>query len=247
MSVDDGPGIRTTVFVKGCPLRCRWCHNPECIDRQETEEFLQHFQKSFIFDGNTEAFCDLILKDSDFFEKSGGGITFSGGEPLLYADTIAGLLQEIKRRGYSTAIDTCGCVPWTQFEKVLPYADLFLYDLKAESAEVHKELTGVENSLIWENFGRLLSENKKVWVRIPSIGNANDREFTGIAERIPASGQIERVEFLPYHKYGISKYQKLGIPYQGNDFTEPDDESINAAAEILKGKGISCYRSGGQI
>ena len=241
MSLDDGPGIRTTVFVKGCPLRCKLCHNPECIQKETSEAFLQNFPKSFEYDGDTGAFCDLILKDSDFFGKSGGGITFSGGEPLLYADIIAGLLQEIKRRGHSTAIDTCGMVSWTQFEKVLPYTDLVLFDLKAASPEVHKELTGLENSVIWENFFRLLSEDIRIWIRIPSVGNANDGEFVQIAERIPACSKIERVEFLPYHKYGISKYQKLGICYEGNDFTEPDAEKIQTAADLLGQKQILCF------
>ena len=244
MSLDDGPGIRTTVFVKGCPLRCKWCHNPECIDVSESEAFLQNFPDSFEFDGNTEAFCDLILKDSDFFEKSGGGITFSGGEPLLYADIIAGLLKEVKKRGYSTAVDTCGAVMWTQFEKVLPYTDLFLFDLKAGSPKVHKALTGMENGLIWDNFFRLLSEDVRIWIRIPSIGNANDSELNRIAERIPSSSKIGRVEFLPYHKYGISKYQKLGIRYEGETFAEPADETVEAAAGILSGKQIpSCHFS----
>lgn len=247
MSMDDGPGIRTTVFVKGCPLRCRWCHNPECMQVQESEAFLKNYPKSFVFDGDTEAFCDLITRDRDFFEKSGGGITFSGGEPLLYADIISGLLKELKCRGVSTAVDTCGYVPWAQFEKVLPYIGLFLYDLKADTPQLHRELTGVENGLIFENLSRLLAAGARVWIRIPSIGNANDRELAGIAERIPEGGGLERVEFLPYHKYGISKYPALNMQYTGDHFAEPDEGYLRAAYEILMKKRIVCYKSGSLI
>ena len=244
MSLDDRPGIRTTVFVKGCPLRCRWCHNPECMDVRESRAFLQSFPKSFVYDGNAGAFCDLITRDGDFFRKSGGGVTFSGGEPLLHADTIAALLKELKHRGYSTAVDTCGHAAWTQFEKVLPYTDLFLFDLKARLSETHRQLTGEGNGLILGNLSALLAENVRIWIRIPSVGNANDGELAGIAEMVPAGANIERAEFLPYHRYGISKYQKLGLAYTGDGFAEPADEVILAAAGILKKKHIPCFIRG---
>ena len=244
MSLDDGPGIRTTVFVKGCPLRCRWCHNPECISLQESPEFLQSFPDSFVFDGNVEAFCDLICRDMDFFRKSGGGITFSGGEPLMHADIIAECMANVKGRGCHTALDTCGLADWRAFEKVLDLTDLVLFDLKAASSRLHQRLTGADNALIWENFFRLLEAGQKVWVRIPSIGHANDGELEQIAEKIPASEHIERVEFLPYHRYGIAKYAKLNLGYTGDDFTEPKEEYLQAAVKILRQKGLACYRSG---
>ena len=164
MSLDDGPGIRTTVFAKGCPLRCRWCHNPECISLQESPEFLQSFPDSFVFDGNVEAFCDLICRDMDFFRKSGGGITFSGGEPLMHADIIAECMANVKGRGCHTALDTCGLADWRAFEKVLDLTDLVLFDpgTVAEQCtytEPLKQNIGIEKVFV---NGKLALEGGKV-------------------------------------------------------------------------------------
>ena len=123
----------------------------------------------------------------------------------------------------------------------------YRFDLKACSPRLHESLTGVRNDLIWDNLFRLQEKDTRVWIRIPSIGNANGGELAGIAERIPPGGRIGRVEFLPYHKYGISKYQKLNISYEGDGFAEPDDVILYKACEILKRKQIPCYKNGSQL
>lgn len=250
MSLDDGPGIRTTVFVKGCPLRCLWCHNPECMDREWTVRFQEHFHKAFSYQDEAEELCGRLQRDRVLYRATGGGVTISGGEPLLYPEAVSRIGDILKREGISLAVDTCGFVPWENIEAVLPVTDLFLYDLKTAGEERHREMTGKSNGLIWENFYRLLEAveeaegDKKLYIRIPVIGGANEDELTKIAGRIPADPHIDRVEFLPYHRYGIAKYAKLGKPYRGEAFWTPARECFQETVGLLLEKGIKCYVQG---
>lgn len=244
MSLDDGPGIRTTVFVKGCPLHCLWCHNPECVDREGTVQFHGYFKKAFLYQDEAEELCKRLQRDRPLYEATGGGVTISGGEPLLYPEAVSRIGTILKREGISLAVDTCGFVPWQNFEQVLPVTELVLYDLKAAGEQRHRELTGKSNVLIWENFHRLLEEGTELLIRIPVIGGANENELMELVGKIPARANIKAVEFLPYHRYGVGKYEKLGKVYRGAAFWTPTKEYFREVVGLLEDKGIRCFIQG---
>ncbi len=239
-SVHDGPGIRTTVFMKGCPLRCMWCHNPEgLLAHQE----LQFFKEKCIGCGRCGARTSLsdadkcptralkvagrwisadevhaeIMKDRVFYQ-SDGGVTFSGGECLLQADFVCEVLARTKEQGLSTAIDTSGCVPWEAIEKTLDVCDLYLYDVKCITEDTHEAFTGRKNRLILENLVRLSKCEKTIRIRIPVIPGFNDNipEMKKIASFLLPLSNIRSVTFMPYHTLGASKYKTLGMenPYK---------------------------------
>ena len=234
-SVHDGPGIRTTVFMKGCSLRCGWCHNPEGL-RMETQ--VQFFQEHCIGCGRCGGVRELenvckcptgalkqvgqkvtpawlleeALADLDFY-GSDGGVTFSGGECLLQADFVAHMLKMLKDRGVTTAVDTCGNVPWENIEKALPYCDTWLYDVKCADPETHRRFTGCDNRRILENLEKLGKTDANIWIRVPVIPDCNDDldEMERIAGIAAATPGVSRVTLMPYHTLGKSKYATLGL------------------------------------
>lgn len=245
----DGPGIRTTVFFKGCNLSCRWCHNPE--GQSASQEVLRYPDKCTgcgsckgqeLFDcpNGAKVICGKyytvdevlqeVLKDKLFYDTSGGGVTFSGGECMLQADFLKEILKACKKYGIHTAVDTAGHVPFGAFEKVLPYTDLFLYDVKLLDGEKHKKYTGADNRLILENLGRLIALGARIWVRIPVIGGVNDteEEITAIRKLLQDLGGVEQVELLPYHGLGEHKYAALG---QNVEFFSVPDKKTMALLE----------------
>ena len=201
----DGPGIRTTVFFKGCNLKCKWCHNPEsqsckkqmlfykdkCSGCGKCKTVCQYSLKNCDFCGKCALFCPNeareicgkeytieevfaeIIKDKDFYLSSGGGVTFSGGECMLQIDFLREILQKCKENGIHTAVDTAGSVPWEYFERILPYTDLYLYDVKCISEELHKDGTGAANTLILKNLKKLSKTEKEIIVRAPVIPEFN--------------------------------------------------------------------------
>ena len=232
---DDGPGIRTTVFLKGCNLRCAWCHNPEgqsaerewmqepdrCVGCgrcaevtvEDTEFVCFHGAKTLCGKNYTaDEILREVQKDALFYRNSGGGVTFSGGECMLQADFLEEILKKCKENGIHTAIETAGHVPYSAFERILPYVDLILYDVKCLDAETHKRYIGVGNELILQNLQKLLSLGKAIWVRIPIIPGVNDTEdeMRNIRRFLEACGMPERVELLPYHAFGEHKYAAVG-------------------------------------
>ena len=257
----DGPGIRTTVFFKGCNLRCKWCHNPEsqsiqkqmmyykdkCIGCGKCAEVCPNQLKKCDFCGKCEIYCPAdarkvcgkeysvdeifreIAKDKMFYENSGGGATFSGGECMLQIDFLCEILRKCKENGVHTAVDTAGHVPWECFEKILPYTDMFLYDIKAYSKDLHKQGTGVSNKLILENLLRL-SGKCDIIVRIPVIGgfNGDKAELRQIAEFLKKIKCIKK-ELLPYHSMGEHKYDALGMEHK--NYSVPDMEEIKEIFE----------------
>ena len=245
----DGPGIRTTVFFKGCNLRCKWCHNPESQSFEKEILFykskctgcgrckeLTVDDENFICFNDAKEICgkeytvdeilDDVIKDKAFYETSGGGVTFSGGECMLQIDFLAEILKKCKEAGIHTAVDTAGNVPFEYFEKIMPYTDLFLYDIKSINDEIHKEYTGATNTLILENLSKLLKSDVSVWVRIPIIPGVNDteEEMKNIRSFLELNGYPENIELLPYHKMGEHKYSALGKTY--NTFDVPNKEKI---------------------
>lgn len=282
-SVHDGPGIRTTVFFKGCPLSCWWCHNPESqIKEHEIMFFYEKCTgcgvckkrcprdavriiegKSFIEEekcilcGKCMDFCpnnakelvgkDLtkeeilkeIIKDEIFYEESGGGVTFSGGEPMLYADFLDDILTQCKVRGIHTAIDTSGYVSWNSFEKLKDKVDLFLYDIKLMDSEKHKKYTGVDNKIILDNLKNLSDTGNNLVIRMPIICGVNDDEdnIDKSIEFIKKLNVIE-VNLLPYHKIGMDKYKKLKMEYKLSGNEKPSEDKMAEIVKKFKDAGI---------
>jgi pyruvate formate lyase activating enzyme len=280
-SLHDGPGIRTTVFLKGCPLACPWCHNPESI-RRESEIILREercIQCGECVDActhgavirddgrvNTDrALCvrcgecvphcyagarevagkemttgsvlDEVVRDRVFFDESGGGVTFSGGEPLLQHEFLASLLQASRQREIHTVVDTTGCASPVILERIAPLVDLFLYDLKLMDDAKHREYTGVSNILLLENMRRLVQWGKQVIVRIPLIPGINDdpRNIRASGEWLASLPAIREIHLLPYHAAGSEKYVRLGKPYALGALRSPDGSATDRiAAEFQK-------------
>lgn len=193
-----------------------------------------------------EQVLNEVMKDKVFYQQTGGGVTVSGGEPLMQADFTAELLRMVKSEGVGTAIETAGNVPWTNFEKVLPHTDLFLYDVKFNSSELHKEWTGSDNRLIQENLRKLTMLDKEIIVRIPLVPDVNDgREFRDIVDHVDKLN-IKEIHILPFHQLGSSKYDQMGIEYAMKDHREDNDEMVAECERyaIEKGFRVSVGGSG---
>ena len=212
-AIHDGPGIRTTIFLKGCPLRCWWCHNPESIKKipvngnGNCEEKSSSITKKY----SIEEVLKIIKKDIVFYDESNGGATFSGGEPLIQIDFLETMLNACKKNYISTVIDTCGYVPVESFQRVYQNTDLFLYDLKLFDDELHKKYTGVSNQLIKENLEFLNSVDANVIIRIPLIPDITDTEenLNSISNYLLQFNNISRIDLLPYNKLAEDKYRRL--------------------------------------
>lgn len=252
----DGPGIRTTVFFKGCNLKCKWCHNPEsqsskpqimfykekctkcgrCKDITEKDTEFVCFNDAKQICGKeytVEEIFNIIQKDKLFYEISNGGVTFSGGECMLQIDFLCEILKKCKDAGIHTAIDTAGFIPWGSFERILPHTDLFLYDIKAFNNNVHKEFVGVSNELILNNLRKLLERKANVSIKIPVIPTVNDsiEEMKSIRCFL-APYKPHVVELLPYHKMGEHKYNALGINM--SSFNIPSKEKMEELNAIFQ-------------
>ncbi len=259
----DGPGIRTTVFFKGCNLHCAWCHNPEsqdfkpqmmfyknkCTGCGKCKEKCPNMLEKCNLCGRCTLFCPQeareicgkeytvhevlreIIQDKPFYDNSNGGVTFSGGECMLQIDFLAEILKACKENGIHTAIDTAGNVPYEHFEKIIPYTDTFLYDIKCISEDLHKKFTGVSNAKIISNLKKLSKSFKgKIVVRIPLIGGFNDEdsEIFKINDFL-SQINISNVEVLPYHKMGLHKYEALNM--QSAEFYTPNKTELNKPKE----------------
>jgi len=253
-AVHDGPGIRTTVFMKGCPLSCQWCHNPESISSVicTVQKSVRIGQKIFTEDetvgreiGIEELMWELN-KEQIFMEESGGGVTFSGGEPLLQPNFLIDALSACQKANMHTTVDTCGFASWKTLEKVARFTDLFLYDLKLINSDLHKTYTGVHNTVILENLSRLLEMGKKVRIRIPLIPSITFTE-NNISETISflckLQYPIDGVDLLPYHNTATHKYERFGIenslkdlkPVSKSELTELKKQFEKAGFEVKIG------------
>ena len=221
-AVHDGPGIRTTVFLKGCPLSCSWCHNPESMSSAicTVPKTVRIGDKTFTEDETVgremtvEDVMKELRKEQIFMEESGGGVTFSGGEPLLQHRFLSEMLVACRAEGMHTAVDTCGFAKWEVLEKIAENTDLFLYDLKLLDDDMHKAHTGVSNKMILENLPRLLAMNKKVRIRIPMIPGITFTEENINQTLVYLSNlkfPVEGVDLLPYHNTAAHKYERFGI------------------------------------
>ena len=280
-AIHDGPGIRTTVFLKGCPLSCWWCHNPEamnpepelvlfedkCIGCGECFQACKHqghevqpdgsriyhreicelcgacvevcYAEALVMEGRQVTVEEVMVelrKDIPFYQNSSGGITLSGGEPLYQHEFALAVLEQCKAEELHTALDTSGQAPWKIFEKVLPHVDLVLFDLKHIDGASHKDLTGASNRLILENLEKIGEYGVPIEIRMPIIPGINDdREDIERAARflLDIKG-IGRVELLPYHRLGESKYARLEMDYKLRELEPPGKERMNEIADWMR-------------
>jgi pyruvate formate lyase activating enzyme len=221
-AVHDGPGIRVTAFLKGCPLACKWCHNPESIDPAIViaPKTIRIGNKTFIenecvgYEITPENLMHEFRKEQIFMDESGGGVTFSGGEPLMQALFLSEMLTLCKKENMHTAVDTSGFASWNTIETIHSLTDLFLFDLKIMDDGMHKKYTGVSNKLILENLTRLLKKEKSIRIRIPVIP---DITFTTenikqtLAFLVNQPFPVEGIDLLPYHNSAAHKYKRFRI------------------------------------
>jgi pyruvate formate lyase activating enzyme len=254
-AVHDGPGIRTTVFMKGCPLRCWWCHNPES---QAMEPFTIDMErkvngksvmgkKTYGEKMETADLMDIILRDQHFYEESGGGVTFSGGEPMRQLDELAELLVASKGNGLHTCIDTSGFAKVDQFERILPSTDLFLYDLKHMDPELHRKYTGVDNRLIFTNADYLLENGAHLIFRIPVIPGVNTspkevNRFLGFIEE--RADYLKELHLLPYHRIAENKYFRLRMKQEHPEVKEPEALFMEHLKETFEKSGLEVIIGG---
>lgn len=276
-SVFDGPGVRTAVFLKGCNLRCRWCHNPEsyelrpqlafdrqkcigcgnCIQNCPGHCLLPDSDRGLLYHGKdclgcgkcakncyaraitrigyemtAEELLGDLLEDMPYYQESGGGVTFSGGECMLQVDFLEEILRQLKEKGIHTAVDTAGNVPFESFERIMPHTDLFLYDMKAYHEDVHRELTGVSNWRIKENLLLLARAGKQVKIRIPVIEELNVGELPFIKEFLWENGICD-VELLAYHRMGVGKAELLLEPFTQEAFREVEPDKLKEYQRIF--------------
>ena len=284
-AVHDGPGIRTTIFMKGCPLRCKWCHNPESLDPKPQIVFFENkcigcgrcfeacktgalrlekgdvrvyerdkcaicgdcaeacYAEAQVKEGRAitvEEAVEEIEKDRPFYENSGGGMTVSGGEPMLQYEFVLALLRECKRRGLHTALDTCAHCPWAQLKSLIPFLDLILLDMKEMDLERHRQFTDVGNRVILDNARRLAGEPVRLMIRIPVIPDFNDtvENMSAAAQFFKDFPNIDYVELLPYHRLGESKYERLELTYEAKGTDPPEKKHLEELMEPFREAGL---------
>lgn len=282
--MNDGPGIRTTVFLKGCPLACAWCHNPES---QSASPDLLHFDALCIRCGACAAICptgcidvgaqgwridrtrctlcgacveacptralvlegrtisddellERLLVDREFYRESGGGVTFSGGEPLLQAADLSLVLPRLKAEGIHVAVETAGCVEFKAFERILSDVDLLLFDVKAMDPSAHRNATGEGNPRILENLERLAGKGKDIVVRVPVIPGFNDtaRILGAIADHVAGLG-LPRLDLLPFHPLASGKYAAMGRRDRMAGVPAPGQARMEELLRTLSRPGLS--------
>ena len=254
-AVHDGPGIRTTVFLKGCPLRCAWCHNPESQAMEPVSVDITRKVNGTSVPGKkiygermeVDQLMEKVLRDVHFYEESMGGVTFSGGEPLMQADGLVQLLEASKSHGLHTCIDTSGYANWEQFERILPFTDLFLYDLKNMDPELHLKYTGVDNGPILSNADKLLEQGARVIFRIPVIPGINTKtsEVEGMIAFLKERAEMmTEVHLLPYHRIAGNKYRRLHMKEHFADVVEPDQQMMHQLKEEFKRTGLEVIIGG---
>lgn len=239
-TVHDGPGIRLTVFFQGCPLACWWCHNPECIrdfhshDHSGSEEFTE------------KKLLKEIKKELVFMDESGGGVTFSGGEPLWQPDFLKNMLLACREEEIHTAVDTSGLASQKVLKSIMDLPNLFLFDLKIINDNLHRKYTGVSNQVILRNLKILNETNQSVIIRIPLVPGITDTEenINDIRSLLAEMPNLRIVNLLPFHGMAESKYTRLNMPYKLSYLNEPDEKRNEEIKEIFTEAGFD-VRLGG--
>jgi len=235
-AIHDGPGIRTTVFFQGCPLNCRWCHNPESRgDISPNKELPQSLSCSM--NNETEKCHSVtvdevmndILKDEIFYDQSGGGVTFSGGEPMMQTEFLFELLKRCKKENIHTTLDTSGFVPLEKFDEIYKLVDLFLYDLKIMDDSEHEKYIGVSNQMIHENLKKLVSRDCNINIRIPMIPTISDTKenLMAMVDFIAPFESVKKISLLPYNQFGADKIRRLNLDLETQEWeTQPREELL---------------------
>ena len=240
-SIHDGPGIRTTVFFKGCPLQCRWCSNPESQNRYAalTESLAEEAYCGRLY--TVEEVMHIVLQDKPFYDRSGGGLTLSGGDVLQQAAFAIALADAAHRKGISVAAETEGYAARDLFLQFIRHVDLLLYDFKHADREIHFLNTGVYNDIIIENLRLAIQEGTQVIARIPVIPkfNASRTDAEKMAETLASLG-LQMVHLLPFHQFGENKYEKLGIPYSMKGVQQLYPEQLGRYREVFLQHGLDC-------
>jgi len=277
-SLHDGPGLRSTVFMKGCPLHCAWCHNPEsqsshlefirlpgrCMRCERcSEEELASPTVTGRDAGDValcptgalqavgrlvtpEALVEEVLHDRMFFDESGGGVTFSGGEPLAQAAFVIECLSQLRAEGVHTALDTCGFTHWHDLADAAELASLVLFDLKLMDSARHKAATGVPNERILDNLRSLAAVHPNIWVRVPIVPGVNDDagNLDETAQFVAGLAGVTRVDLLPYHATGAAKFARVGLTSPLPDTMAPSPEQLELAAAFFRERGLATTLGG---
>ena len=245
-SIHDGPGIRTIVFLKGCYLRCRWCCNPESQEYKIQTMTVAGKPKIMGQDITVEEVMAEIDKDEAYYRRSNGGITLSGGECLFQPDFSAAVLKAAKEKGYHTAIESTGCAPYQEIQKLLPYLDLYLMDIKHMDSDKHKQFTGQPNERILENARQIAIDAKELIIRVPVIPTFNNtkEEIRAISEFAASLPNVKQLHLLPYHRLGQDKYTGLGRTYTLADIEPMAEEYMQGLLETAKHSGLACQIGG---
>lgn len=238
-SLQDGPGIRTSMFLKGCPLRCRWCHNPECLSP------VPQMRRGALVGRKAYAgeLIDEALRDRAYYGDT-GGLTVSGGEPLMQPEFTLALLTLGKAEGLNTCVETSGYGAFTQLLRWIPVCDLFLFDWKAGTDESHQALTGVSQAPIAHNLAGLDKAGAKIVLRCPIVPGLNDHDadLAAIACLLARFPHIERAELMAYHRFGAGKYKELGMRYTLDalpDLIEPERSRILERLSAMTDRAVS--------
>jgi len=271
-SLQDGPGVRSTVFMKGCPLACAWCHNPESQSPEPQIVRMRHrcmvcgecsreeLDNPVVLDRGEEdveacptgalqavgerttvpALVERLLRDRIFFDESKGGVTFSGGEPLLQPAFVTEALEWLRREGVHTALDTCGFARWPDLEAAARQADLVLYDLKLMDEERHRAATGVSNRIILQNLQALSQVHPALWIRVPIVPGVNDDEanLEATAAFLAPLAGLRRVDLLPYHPTGEAKFARVGLGYTLHGTPTPSIQRLETLAALFRARGL---------
>lgn len=247
-SIHDGTGIRTICFLKGCVLRCKWCCNPESQEYAIQEMTVRGKKKIIGRDVTVEEVMETVEKDRPYYNRSGGGLTLSGGESLCQPDFARDLLHAAKSVGINTAMESMGCAKWETVEQVLPYLDHYLMDIKHMNGEKHRQFTGKSNELMLENAKKIAAfPGTRLSIRVPVIPTFNDmpeeiRAIAVFADKLPG---VDDIYLLPYHRLGQDKYEGLGRSYELPDILPPEPSHMEMLKGVVeKNTGLRCQIGG---
>lgn len=239
-SIHDGGGIRTIVFLKGCPLRCKWCCNPEGQHYNVEKMTLGGKEKIVGQDVTVGEIIDIVERDRIYYRRSGGGLTLSGGESLTQPDFAVALLKTAKERGINTAMESTGFADFSVISRYLPYLDLYLMDIKHMNSAKHKEFTSQPNELILENAKKITDAGTRLIVRTPVTPtfNATKEEIGEIAKFASSLKGVTQMHILPYHRIGTDKYKGLNRDYSLTGIEPPSKELMNELLEVVNSYGL---------
>ncbi len=245
-STHDGPGVRTIVFLKGCPLRCRWCCNPESQSYEIQQMRQKGVMKTIGRDVTVGEVLEEVLRDRPYYRRSGGGLTLSGGESLWQPDFAVALLAAAHENGINTALETTGFAEPQVIEQFLPHVDLFLMDIKHTNSRKHEEFTTRPNEKILQNARLIAQKAKKLIIRVPVIPGFNDteEEISGIAAFAASLPNVNEIHLLPYHRMGRDKYEGLDRPYLMGDVPPPTAEQMQRLLRICEQHGLTTHLGG---